>query len=559
MEQLFKYCCLLFFLFQFSFSVFSQNEKEFIEGVVSDAQTGEAVVFATIKLKNKALGVVSNLDGSFRIPMRFKSIGDTISISCLGYKKKDILWSTLLQDQENQIKLEPEIFALDGTVLLGKKKKPPTARKIIKRTIENIPKNYPHELFGYVGYYRDYQLKNGNYINLNEAIIKIADQGFQYNDWDITRAQIFDYKANEKFPRDSLADNIYDYKSKNKFVENAVIQSFGGNEISILRIHDPIRNYNVNTFSFINRFNQDLLKNHSLQLIRDNEISGEPMYVIGIEADITISGDNDKPSLAARYTDFNSVFDQNKSKEYKEPIRLKGRGLLYINKRTYAIYRLEYTMLDLSRKKTKSGYSQKKRITLFDLVLEYQEYQGKMYPNYISFQNTFKLKSADFRVEKIELDLEEKCFILQLNKLPIFTSKDLRNHVDFTYKGQKFPLKQVATIEKQLRVFPTEEVFEIMVKTLDLSGKTPLKRNKRSVEFEFSGIRDRYGNLLDVVDFIDYEQYREFFVHRILSETSLPSLKTTMDKNRPIYKNQPVEKPTDFDSFWMNTPLKKTQ
>ena len=36
--------------------------------------------------------------------------------------------------------------------------------------------------FNYVAYYRDYQIKNNTYTNLNEAIVRVLDSGFETDD-----------------------------------------------------------------------------------------------------------------------------------------------------------------------------------------------------------------------------------------------------------------------------------------------------------------------------------------------------------------------------------------
>ncbi|MET6991647.1 hypothetical protein [Sediminicola arcticus] len=63
---LLKYCAVLLFL-SFTISIFSQ-EKDFINGKLIDSETKEPVVFATIRIKDLARGVISNADGGFKVP-----------------------------------------------------------------------------------------------------------------------------------------------------------------------------------------------------------------------------------------------------------------------------------------------------------------------------------------------------------------------------------------------------------------------------------------------------------------------------------------------------------
>jgi len=83
---------ILLFLFA---QLAAQNDENFFFGKLTDANTGEPVVFATIRLKGKALGVISNNDGGFKIPAEFQLKADTLVISSMGYETKRLGFSTL--------------------------------------------------------------------------------------------------------------------------------------------------------------------------------------------------------------------------------------------------------------------------------------------------------------------------------------------------------------------------------------------------------------------------------------------------------------------------------
>lgn len=148
-----------------------------------------------------------------------------------------------------------------------KKEKKKSARSIIRTAIDRIPENYPFSPYSYVGYYRDYQVLDGRYLNMNEAIMKVFDQGFGTEDFKNTQTTLFSYKNNTDFPRDTIASKPYDYVNRSKIISNATLDGQGGNEYTILRLHDAIRNYNINAYDFVNRLNKDLIKNHRLKLL----------------------------------------------------------------------------------------------------------------------------------------------------------------------------------------------------------------------------------------------------------------------------------------------------
>ena len=65
------------------------------------------------------------------------------------------------------------------------------------------------------------------------------------------------------FQRDTIAQKPYNYKSGLKVIDNAFLWNYGGNEFTILRIHDALRNYDMDSYSFVHRLKYDFVENHS--------------------------------------------------------------------------------------------------------------------------------------------------------------------------------------------------------------------------------------------------------------------------------------------------------
>ena len=259
-------------------SLITAQETEFLRGKVIDQKTGEPVVFATVRIKGKAKGVVTNTDGSFRLPLSFREAGESIQISSMGYEKKEFELLKLSPTDINILRLNPGIFSLTEAIVSARKKREPSAKQIVQRAIENIPNNYPTSNFTTKGYYRDYQLDSLGYLNLNEALLQVFDYGFNEIDSATTKIRIYDYDENMNFRRDTLADDSYNYKDWRKIIDNAYLESHGGNEFAILRVHDAIRNYRINSFDFINSmYDGDMLKNHSFKKLPETYLEGEPL------------------------------------------------------------------------------------------------------------------------------------------------------------------------------------------------------------------------------------------------------------------------------------------
>jgi hypothetical protein len=199
MSKLRMLCLFIFLLCSF---IVRAQDQEFLRGKVLDQKTGEPIIFATIGLIGKAKGVITNMDGSFRLPLSYLEVIDSIGVSSMGYEKKAFELKGLSYTDINILYLKPGIVSLDEAVVSAKKRRELSAKRIVRRAIENIPNNYPSSNFSAVGYYRDYQIKEDNYVNLNEAILEVVDSGFDTDDEKESKVRIYDYRPNETFEQD---------------------------------------------------------------------------------------------------------------------------------------------------------------------------------------------------------------------------------------------------------------------------------------------------------------------------------------------------------------------
>ena len=252
-------------------------------------------------------------DGGFQIPQRFKDLGGDLVISCMGYETREIPLAAFLPDQIAIVRLGPGVLQLSEAVVVAEKKRRLSARAIVRRAIAAIPKNYPTHTFSTVGYYRDYQIRDSNYVNLNEAILEVFDRGFQMPDQRTSQVKFYDYNENITFGRDTLAQASYNYESWEKVIDKAFLKNYGGNEFTILRIHDAIRNHDINSYDFVNRFDKDMLDNHSFKKQGDTYLADEVLYTIRLR----------------------KVFPA-----------YSALGTLYISKRDFAIHKMVYALYD---------------------------------------------------------------------------------------------------------------------------------------------------------------------------------------------------------------------
>src|ERR1035437_2258341 len=343
--------------------LFSQS-IDYIEGKVINLATPEPVPFATIHLKDNQLGVYANADGDFKIARNPEFMSDSVIITCIGFKKYSVAYRNLSDSTVNKIYLNPIIYSLaEVKVISSARKLGPIA--IIRRAIKNIPVNYPVKPFNYISYYRDYQKDGSNYINLNEAMVQTIDNGFRSNSIS-NKYRLLDFRENQEFSRINITpyyESFINDSTDNtiKKIPEAKLGDQYGNELFVLMVHDPVRNFDTRSFSFIETFSKDFLTNHNF---------AEPVPVY------------DNNLLL-----FKIIFN-GKLRVIGNLFRVSGA--IYIQPRTYSIHKIEYSCSYLTKGKTGGD--------MFNVDIEYgheNSVDSLMCLKYISFNNYFKVGNID--------------------------------------------------------------------------------------------------------------------------------------------------------------------
>jgi hypothetical protein len=503
--------------------VCSAQDRRAFSGRVIDSKTNAPVPFATIRVKNRSVGVAANADGDFVIPTWIQSSGDTIIVSSIGYATASFPVRSFSRETTTVLPLNPAATQLNEVVIRLKDHKvrskgEPSTSGIIARAIRNIPNNYPQQPFSYVGYYRDYQVRDSSYINLNEAIVEVFDKGFASDDQRQTDIELFEYKPNNDFPRDSSMDVPYDNKPntydkmRNKYIPNAFLFSYGGNELSILRLHDAIRNFDKPSYSFVNVLNKDLIPNHYLHREDDVYLDTLSLYCISFETKYAASG----------------------------PMHI-GKGKIYIEKRNFAIHKLEYAVFNKTMRET---------VLMYNIKVEYARRDDRFYLNYISFNNVFKTQNdVDFKVIKFEYNPIMNAFVVSFNAPP--NPADLMEVANFNIRHSNVPfnVKYVEKIdERKVAVYVDDAGREIMRKLND----------KVSSDLEYAmTLRDINNRELDKHTVPLISQFRELFVEQVHPSQGIEPTAVVMRKDIPLVNNPALSSANN--QYWMNPPLLKRE
>lgn len=168
-----RYLFFIFFLFVFSLS--SQAQKITISGKAIDNETKEPLPFATIGIKGKSVGTITNLHGEFdfHIPREFQN--DLFVINMLGYQTYEAPVWTLLGSSSLVIEVKKSTLVLDEVLVADSL----NGGEILQIALSRIEQNYPMQPYLMDGFYRDIKKVGGTYVSLLEAAVKIYDEDYR--------------------------------------------------------------------------------------------------------------------------------------------------------------------------------------------------------------------------------------------------------------------------------------------------------------------------------------------------------------------------------------------
>jgi len=499
----------IIFAFYWMFVSSAQERQQLLFRTI-DTESKQPVPYATIQFANNKNGVIANIKGDFRIPIRYKKEKDILIISCIGYSTKRVVLNSLTEKSYHIIFLNPKTEQLNEVVLNAKEKKKLSARQIVVKAIENIKNNNPIEPFSYIAYYRDYQFVDEKYINLNESIAEVFDQGFLTHKISdpLNVSALYSYKLNTEFTRDTLLSNsVY---NDSKQITDGEMGSSISNELTLLNIHNPIRNYNSGSFSFVYTLEKDFVRNHKFYNRGGVFLDDEELYRIEFFAKKDITG----------YT-------------------YKANGFIYISKDDYSIHRFDYNLYSNSPKKL-----------IFTVDIEYKRQENdKMYLNYITFNNNFFITQNDaLKIENWEYDKEEGSFFIEFNRVLDVQSIEKTSNVKLSFKDEKLPTYKINLVgPKTVEVKFKKEI-------LDFLNEQNIA-DQALFSLKLKNFQDIRGFKMEKSKVEGY-QFRELFVQRVfLNKTDNNDL-FFVKKGRSL-KEALIN---DFNAkdYWLNSPLKTT-
>ncbi len=273
----------LFCLLLCSFTATNAQTTE-VDGVVSDAVTGETLPFANVIFTGSTIGTITDIDGKYALQTSDPSL-NKLTISFLGYREQTI--DIAVGEKQNlDIKLESNAENLQEVVIKAKKKirKDTAAIRLYRRILENKDSNSPDDLPFYS--YEDYTKTEFDIFNIKKSfkdlsVFKPFD--FVFENIDTTEAGIPFLPVMLK---ERIADVFY-RKDPNKTKEIVKADQFSGvknmnmNEVvnySVGEIDIYKNIVEINGKGFKSPFSKGALASYKFFLTDSSYIDGEYCY-----------------------------------------------------------------------------------------------------------------------------------------------------------------------------------------------------------------------------------------------------------------------------------------
>lgn len=138
----------------------------FLTGKIIDDKKGDPVRFASLSLRNKPIGTITNNDGEFLLKIHPENIYDTLIISCMGFSQIILPAFELLD--EDLITMETTSIKIREVKVTAT-----TPAQLLENIRRNLEKNYSSDPRLMTAFYRETVQQDGRYISVSEAVVEI--------------------------------------------------------------------------------------------------------------------------------------------------------------------------------------------------------------------------------------------------------------------------------------------------------------------------------------------------------------------------------------------------
>jgi len=367
---------LFIFLFGIAFTINAQIE---LKNKVVDFNSLLPLENASIYIQNTTIGTVSNSDGRFILLVPEEFITDTLVISSIGFKS----YKTRIDEFDNSLDifLEEDVATLDEVVVMAEPR-PTTGNGIVLKAIEKLESNLPDSSYIQKGFFRHKERNKVEFKWLIESAITLYDSGYTASSKEHLKLNVDQMRKSYDLRDIDSVFAYVSYANQKDATKKLKVIEVDRAELTKTQLIDAIKWNDTRVNGLENLFSGKLniLRNAK----ETNALFGEDIFKNHqFELD-TILVDNERKIYKIRIDKSADYIGLKTEGIYNEGYH--ANGWLYIYYDNYAIKRLEYDLVAASdAQKIRSKRLFDTRIN-HRLILNYMEYEDKMYPNYIYYE-----------------------------------------------------------------------------------------------------------------------------------------------------------------------------
>jgi hypothetical protein len=147
-------------------------DVNYITGIIKDDENGEPLPYASIGLRNKGKGTVSNNNGEFGLKITRDCVDDSLIVSYLGYFNREIPVRHAIGNNLT-ISMKREYISIPEVIIRNQ-----IPQEILRKSLFAIPKNYGNTPAYLTGFYREGIMKKNDLQVYSEAIIYIFKSAY---------------------------------------------------------------------------------------------------------------------------------------------------------------------------------------------------------------------------------------------------------------------------------------------------------------------------------------------------------------------------------------------
>ncbi len=399
---------ILFSLLLVFISISTVAQQE-LKNTILEFTSQQPVVGASVYIQNTTMGTISNIDGKFLLQVPKKNSTDTLVISSIGFKTFKVAINEF--DTTLPIFLDEDVASLDEVVIVAETR-PKTGNDIVLKAIERLEINLPDSSFIQKGFLRHRERNKKQYKWLIESAISLYDSSFASNAKTMFKINVDETRKSYDL-RD--VDSLFAYYSYLKYntrlnldkkqlrrdtIKTAsLVKAIKWNDNRVNGLENLFKN-KLNLLRNASQpgalFGKNILKKHQFNLDTILVDDGRKLYKIKI-------------SKGEDYVGLNTPYVYNEGYEPK--------GWIYIYWDNYAVKKIEYELIAASPAQKRRSKSLFDTLLNHKLVISYNEYDDKMYLNYVYYE-TPKLvnvgdRSSDAKTktpEELQKDKEEQFY-----------------------------------------------------------------------------------------------------------------------------------------------------